>query len=635
MNIPDPNMDLPPLSSEHVNAVRLPPLHTLFPRRVGISERQPGRQQTMGTLSEAFPEHSQLYRYPVSTTAKLDHIVSRLGDLTVRAVFETHGITDLWLPLPKQTLRKFLEHPQDQNRFEQLQHDILDVDLTHYNSLERRNTLRPFHAIFEDDDTVVSVRRSLGDGGYGTVEEVSIPTTPCPLICVRKKIGRPKQLNAHKRIMTAFAREIGVMRQVTYQHCVRFVKSYTDSDSVNILSLPVADMDLAVFMDQPSLTKKQEQILLQGMHCLCNALNYLHQNRIRHEDLKPQNVLVHGDNILLTDFGFSLDFSEDDVSTTTGHPSAWTIRYAAPEVLEHEPRNRVTDIFSLGCILTEMLSALCGYNLSEVKDHWKRTGNGQSSFARNMEATNTWYDGLDMHALHFDIIVPMVRSMLASDRLLRPSIGQIVDRFSDVNDLDYDASALIAGCCKRKSIYDIFTTDIGFLSSCHFYPWCYDNWTYILLDLDLRFIASENNTYSRFQGQGILDAFEDFEHIRRKCNILYRGASRTGRNRRFWQAHQQQRETLRTHPNGMLHAITSMKLLSLKHVVFTAGLCKIRKGSDLVSSFEDRVLQVSLLPISLLRSPYFGSFFYMLSFSSYYDDGFAHPMEFVDLSKES
>ena len=26
--------------------------------------------------------------------------------------------------------------------------------------------------------------------------------------------------------------------------------------------------------------------------------------QLRHEDLKPQNVLVHGTNILLTDFGF-------------------------------------------------------------------------------------------------------------------------------------------------------------------------------------------------------------------------------------------------------------------------------------------------------------------------------------------
>ena len=52
----------------------------------------------------------------------------------------------------------------------------------------------------------------------------------------------------------------------------------------------------------------------------------------------------------------SLDFSDDSVSTTTGRPSAWTIRYSAPEVLDSEPRNRASDIFSLGCVLVEMVS---------------------------------------------------------------------------------------------------------------------------------------------------------------------------------------------------------------------------------------------------------------------------------------
>lgn len=105
-------------------------------------------------------------------------------------------------------------------------------------------------------------------------------------------------------------------------------------------------------------------------------------------------MLLHGGNFLLTDFGFSLDFSDDSVSTTTGRPAAWTIRYSAPEVLNFEPRNRATDIFSLGCVLLEMISGLNGHSLSSVKDFWNHTGNGQSSFARNSEAAVAWLDGL-------------------------------------------------------------------------------------------------------------------------------------------------------------------------------------------------------------------------------------------------
>ncbi|KAG9191130.1 hypothetical protein G6011_09218 [Alternaria panax] len=83
--------------------------------------------------------------------------------------------------------------------------------------------------------------------------------------------------------------------------------------------------------------------------------------------------------MLPTDFGFSLDFSDDSVSTTTGNPKAWTIRYPALEALEWEPRNRASDMFTLGCVLVEMVSGLYGHGHSEVKDHWKRSSNKQLS----------------------------------------------------------------------------------------------------------------------------------------------------------------------------------------------------------------------------------------------------------------
>ncbi|CAN9264429.1 unnamed protein product [Alternaria alternata] len=87
------------------------------------------------------------------------------------------------------------------------------------------------HCEFEGDEDVFEVNRHL--------------------VCARKKIARPKPLKLHQSIMTAFIREIRVMRQVDHRHCVRFLGSYTDSESVNILSTPVADMDMAAFLDKP------------------------------------------------------------------------------------------------------------------------------------------------------------------------------------------------------------------------------------------------------------------------------------------------------------------------------------------------------------------------------------------------
>ena len=71
--------------------------------------------------------------------------------------------------------------------------------------------------------------------------------------------------------MAAFTREINVMRHVYHRHYVRFFASYTDTDTVNILSTPVANMDLAHFLDSP-IEDDEWKTLYRDIDCLCNAL---------------------------------------------------------------------------------------------------------------------------------------------------------------------------------------------------------------------------------------------------------------------------------------------------------------------------------------------------------------------------
>ncbi len=43
----------------------------------------------------------------------------------------------------------------------------------------------------------------------------------------------------------------------------------------------------------------------QWFRCLLGGVAYLHENGIRHRDIKPNNILVYGPTVLLTDFGIS------------------------------------------------------------------------------------------------------------------------------------------------------------------------------------------------------------------------------------------------------------------------------------------------------------------------------------------
>jgi Tol biopolymer transport system component len=93
---------------------------------------------------------------------------------------------------------------------------------------------------------------------------------------------------------------------------------------------------------------------------VADALQYAHQHGIVHRDIKPENILLHGGHAQVADFGIALAASRSDGGsrmTETGM-SLGTPHYMAPEQAmgEREITPRA-DIYALGCVLYEMLTA--------------------------------------------------------------------------------------------------------------------------------------------------------------------------------------------------------------------------------------------------------------------------------------
>jgi|688.fasta_scaffold341276_1 serine/threonine protein kinase len=78
---------------------------------------------------------------------------------------------------------------------------------------------------------------------------------------------------------------------------------------------------------------------------------YLHENRVLHRDLKPQNILLQDDKIKLCDFGFAKKMS---ASTNFLRSIKGTPLYIAPEILQSKPYTHKVDIWSFGIILYEL-----------------------------------------------------------------------------------------------------------------------------------------------------------------------------------------------------------------------------------------------------------------------------------------
>jgi eukaryotic-like serine/threonine-protein kinase len=90
---------------------------------------------------------------------------------------------------------------------------------------------------------------------------------------------------------------------------------------------------------------------------VASALGYAHTKGIIHRDIKPENILLSGELTLVADFGIAKAASEANQQklTQTGM-AVGTPLYMAPEQAGGEAVGPTADIYSLGCMLYEMLS---------------------------------------------------------------------------------------------------------------------------------------------------------------------------------------------------------------------------------------------------------------------------------------
>lgn len=88
---------------------------------------------------------------------------------------------------------------------------------------------------------------------------------------------------------------------------------------------------------------------------LCDGLVYLNERHMIHRDMKPQNILLTEQSpralLKIADFGFVKYVEEASVAATM----CGTPLYMAPEIIDHFEYDAKVDMWSLGCILFEML----------------------------------------------------------------------------------------------------------------------------------------------------------------------------------------------------------------------------------------------------------------------------------------
>lgn len=205
---------------------------------------------------------------------RLYFLLHKINQLDLLAAVLEAGVTDIWLPLNKRLLRRWLDEAETKASMLH-QELVLDKEFP----VPLQGYLQAGHYSLDSlEDLDLSRKTFLGAGGFGEVYQVSSLRDDQLFAC--KTMSRPVRYNDHHELMRNFNREVLGMRRVDHRHCVDLIASCTDQDSVSIIFSPVADMDLAAYMEL-DLDDDQYCFLETTIGCITSALSYLHSLNIR------------------------------------------------------------------------------------------------------------------------------------------------------------------------------------------------------------------------------------------------------------------------------------------------------------------------------------------------------------------
>ena len=165
-------------------------------------------------------------------------------------------------------------------------------------------------------------------------------------------------------------------------------------------------------------------MFINWMIDLAFVLRAFHSKGGLHRDIKPENILLKGRHIYLSDFGLAT--LGPNVSGLPASVSG-TERYKAPEMKTSGVYSRKADVFSLGCILLELLVMLNDIDLREFHNFRQSWGRGNCArsddtcYRHNIPAIEYFMDNFVKKAPGFDYISQTVRQMLSPTVRSRPS----------------------------------------------------------------------------------------------------------------------------------------------------------------------------------------------------------------------
>ncbi|KAF2154337.1 MAP kinase-like protein [Myriangium duriaei CBS 260.36] len=229
----------------------------------------------------------------------------------------------------------------------------------------------------------------IGQGSFGTVY-LALHAITGELMAL-KQVEMPSSNNTaidakKNNMVEALKREIDLLRELKHANIVQYLGSNSDDTHLNIFLEYVAGGSVATML--VNYGSLPEALISNFVRQILHGLAYLHSKDIIHRDIKGANILVdnHG-SVKISDFGISKRV-ESTLRTSVAHPKGragprvslqGSVFWMAPEVVKQTAYTRKADIWSLGCLIVEMMTGSHPHpNCTQLQAIFKIGGSGEA-----------------------------------------------------------------------------------------------------------------------------------------------------------------------------------------------------------------------------------------------------------------
>lgn len=197
------------------------------------------------------------------------------------------------------------------------------------------------------------IEREVGRGGMATV---FLAQELHPRRQVAIKVLDPDV--ATRLAWRRFLREVELLSRLTHPHIVPILTAGETGELLYYV-MPYIDGDTL----RRRIARERVLSLEEALHIardVADVLEYAHSRGVIHRDIKPENILLAGGHAVVTDFGVAhamtcAECDEDDLPLTQAGLPIGTPLYMSPEQAEGLELDGRSDVYSLGCVVYEML----------------------------------------------------------------------------------------------------------------------------------------------------------------------------------------------------------------------------------------------------------------------------------------